>query len=151
MIRKSKKKYIGKAVYFFIIIIILYSISTGYSLLHQDISVTGEATITYTGGGNNPSLPDNWDKDKVYGKKFDDGIVPIPSEFYYVTGDLSTGVVISDNSADENNDNASSGNQFVWIPVDFANFTTTDWKNNAPTGSLSSQYQEPSTQNSYPR
>ena len=45
--------------------------------------------------------------------------VPIPTNFYYVGGTKDTGVVISDNSADENQgvDNNLSGNQFVWVPV----------------------------------
>ena len=43
--------------------------------------------------------------------------VPIPKGFYYVTGTKDTGVVISDNQADENNENGNNGNQFVWVPV----------------------------------
>ena len=45
--------------------------------------------------------------------------VPIPTNFYYVGGTKDTGVVISDNSADEKRgvDNNLSGNQFVWVPV----------------------------------
>ncbi len=43
--------------------------------------------------------------------------VPIPKGFYYVTGTRDTGVVISDNSADENNASGNNGNQFVWVPV----------------------------------
>ena len=45
--------------------------------------------------------------------------VPIPTNFYYVGGTKDTGVVISDNSADENKgvDSNLSGNQFVWVPV----------------------------------
>ena len=45
--------------------------------------------------------------------------VPIPTNFYYVGGTKDTGVVISDNSADENQgvDSILSGNQFVWVPV----------------------------------
>jgi flagellar basal body-associated protein FliL len=45
--------------------------------------------------------------------------VPIPTNFYYVGGTKDTGVVISDNSADEKQgvDGKLSGNQFVWVPV----------------------------------
>ncbi len=45
--------------------------------------------------------------------------VPIPTNFYYVGGTKDTGVVISDNIADENQgvDGKLSGNQFVWVPV----------------------------------
>lgn len=47
--------------------------------------------------------------------------VPIPVGFYYVGGTKNTGVVISDNSNDENKGDGYNvnlvGNQFVWIPV----------------------------------
>lgn len=43
--------------------------------------------------------------------------VPIPKGFYYVTGTKDTGVVISDNLADENQADGNTGNQFVWVPV----------------------------------
>ena len=46
--------------------------------------------------------------------------VPIPTDFYYVGGDRNTGIVISDNSADENKGTTATlvGNQFVWVPVE---------------------------------
>lgn len=44
--------------------------------------------------------------------------VPIPTGFYYVTGTKNTGVVISDNILDENNQEGNAGNQFVWVPVE---------------------------------
>ena len=44
--------------------------------------------------------------------------VPIPKGFYYVTGTKNTGVVISDNILDENNQEGNAGNQFVWVPVE---------------------------------
>ena len=51
--------------------------------------------------------------------------VPIPDGFYYVGGTKDSGLVISDNSADERLDAGKknvrrelAGNQFVWIPVD---------------------------------
>jgi hypothetical protein len=63
--------------------------------------------------------------------------VPVPTGFYYVGGNLSTGVVISDNSADEYDGKTNKvtwdyapnlkGNQFVWIPCnvdDYAKDTT---------------------------
>lgn len=49
--------------------------------------------------------------------------IKIPDGFYYVGGDLSTGIVISDNKVDENKGTSYDisrtlmGNQFVWIPV----------------------------------
>lgn len=42
---------------------------------------------------------------------------PIPKGFYYVAGTKDTGVVISDDPADENNESGNNGNQFVWVPV----------------------------------
>lgn len=52
--------------------------------------------------------------------------VPIPDGFYYVGGEVDTGVVISDNKEDEfkgtdyNSLEKMQGNQFVWIPVEKA-------------------------------
>ncbi len=49
----------------------------------------------------------------------------IPAGFYYVGGNVSTGVVISDNIQDRNKgtsfDTASTlkGNQFVWVPINY--------------------------------
>ena len=46
------------------------------------------------------------------------GTVPLPSGFYYVGGDISTGLVISDKQGDTMDASGTSmGNQFVWIPV----------------------------------
>ena len=52
--------------------------------------------------------------------------VKIPEGFYYVGGDIDTGVVISDNKNDEfkgteyEKVNKLKGNQFVWVPVEKA-------------------------------
>ena len=46
------------------------------------------------------------------------GTVPLPSGFYYVGGDISTGLVISDKQGDTMTaSGVNMGNQFVWIPV----------------------------------
>ena len=46
------------------------------------------------------------------------GTVPLPNGFYYVGGDISTGLVISDKQGDTMSASGTSmGNQFVWIPV----------------------------------
>ena len=47
---------------------------------------------------------------------------PIPDGFYYVGGTKDTGIIISDNSDDENKGvdypvSSFKGNQFVWVPV----------------------------------
>lgn len=52
--------------------------------------------------------------------------IKIPDGFYYVGGDIDTGVVISDDKQDEfkgteyKNLSKLKGNQFVWVPVDKA-------------------------------
>ena len=68
--------------------------------------------------------------------------VPIPVGFYYVGGTKTSGLVISDNSADENKYQGQTtvgtdlaGNQFVWIPVTYSNFHLIEGYSN---GSLSS-------------
>ena len=78
---------------------------------------TGE--ISSSGAGSEVTKPDNWDNTKVTpisdGKG---GTVPLPNEFYYVGGDIDTGIVISDKPNDTMNASGTNmGNQFVWIPV----------------------------------
>lgn len=52
--------------------------------------------------------------------------VKIPDGFYYVGGEINTGIVISDNKSDEfkgvefNTLSSLKGNQFVWVPVENA-------------------------------
>ena len=63
--------------------------------------------------------------------------VPVPKGFYYVGGNTTTGVIISDNVADQydgvHDKTAFSyttslvGNQFVWIPCDVEHYVKTDW------------------------
>ena len=67
--------------------------------------------------------------------------VPVPNGFYYVGGNKSTGVVISDNEADQNkyagyeaNGTTAKavgvdlqGNQFVWIPCTIENYKKTNF------------------------
>ena len=113
--------------------------------------------------------PDKWNLETVKYIKTNDGLetkeltkvatvyavsvgngetVPVPKGFYYVGGNLSTGVIISDNEADKYDGKTDKttyeyttnlqGNQFVWIPCtsDGANGTVkyekTSWgKQNA--------------------
>ena len=80
-------------------------------------------------------------------------VVTVPNEFYYVGGTKDTGVVISDNAADENKgvDYTCVGNQFVWIPVeDYSKFVRGEAEETSPgsgiykmTGTLASSYTEP--------
>ena len=84
--------------------------------------------------------------------------VTIPKGFYYVGGTKADGIVISDNSADENvyseekhADQANIpgdglvGNQFVWVPVETpADFRTyTSYYSNGSTETMTN-YHEPS-------
>ena len=76
------------------------------------------------------------------------GIVPLPSDFYYVGGDYDTGLVISDKSGDTMNaSGTSSGNQFVWIPVaSEADLTRTEFDTSTgqpTTGLDTTNYTEP--------
>lgn len=84
-------------------------------------------------------LKEGWNENTVKGISVGEGnTIPVPKDFYYVGGTLSSGVVISDSSADKNkyagienvpagvaynsdgtvNEQKSElkGNQFVWIP-----------------------------------
>ncbi len=42
----------------------------------------------------------------------------------------------------EDADAKTTRNQFVWVPVDISEFTRTEWSNNAPTGTVPSNYTE---------
>ena len=72
----------------------------------------------------------------VYAVSVGDGVVPVPQGFYYVGGNLATGVIISDNSADAYSGTDRSthsyastlkGNQFVWIPCAASDYKKTRW------------------------
>jgi len=116
--------------------------------------------------GNNPesrTIGDTtlvWDSEsqEVIEKTTKDGTtkvdtVTIPANFYYVGGTKDTGLVISDNAADENKgvDYTCVGNQFVWIPVeDYSKFvrgtaveTSTGSGIYKMTGTLDTSYTEP--------
>ena len=72
------------------------------------------------GGTTKPEDPTkDWDLNKV--DKIDDGKgkpVPLPKGFYYVGGNIDTGIVISDKEGDTMEASGiDMGNQFVWIPV----------------------------------
>jgi len=79
----------------------------------------GDYLNEYTGGNAIPEMPATWDKTKV--TVIDDGKgnpVPLPNGFYYVGGDIDSGIVISDKQADTMDASGTNmGNQFVWIPV----------------------------------
>lgn len=75
----------------------------------------------------------------VYAVSVGDGeTVPVPKNFYYVGGNLSTGVIISDNSEDKYESGKDKttydyttslkGNQFVWIPCERKDYVKTAWR-----------------------
>ncbi len=83
--------------------------------------------------GGNIDKDTGWDLDKVTIIDGGNGIkVPLPNGFYYVGGDISTGLVISDKQGDTMNASGTSmGNQFVWIPVSSeADLTRTNFDTN---------------------
>ena len=71
------------------------------------------------GSGGNIDKDTGWDLDKVTIIDGGNGTkVPLPNGFYYVGGNISTGLVISDKQDDTMSASGTSmGNQFVWIPV----------------------------------
>ena len=75
------------------------------------------------------------------------GTVPLPNGFYYVGGDINTGLVISDKQNDTMNASGTSmGNQFVWIPVSSESDlerTLFDETTGQPTTGLDTDYTEP--------
>lgn len=111
-----------------------------------------------TEAGTNVKIPNNWNSQNVKYIKTTDGtevttletvatvyavldgqgnVIPIPKGFYYVGGNLDTGVVISDNSDDiyekgkdkTLHDYATQlkGNQFVWIPCKVDEYNKYNW------------------------
>ena len=102
-----------------------------------------------SGGNDTPTNPtENWDLTKVTIIDGGNGTkVPLPNGFYYVGGDISTGLVISDKQGDTMTASGiSMGNQFVWIPVaSEADLERTkfDKTTGQPTTGLSTDYTEP--------
>ena len=97
--------------------------------------------------GGNIDKDTGWDLDKVTIIDGGNGTkVPLPNGFYYVGGDISTGLVISDKQGDTMNASGTSmGNQFVWIPVTSeADLTRTLFDSNGqPTTELPTDHTEP--------
>ena len=121
----------------------------------NEIAAMNEDTIDGLVGGTNNGEPSNIPSDWTNIKEIKEN-TPIPKNFYYVGGTIDTGVIISDNVADEGKGESYEvsktlvGNQFVWIPVPLAEGETfeskyprTQFSNNAPTTGLSTNYTEP--------
>ena len=102
------------------------------------------------GGSDTSKDPtENWDLTKVTIIDGGNGTkVPLPNGFYYVGGDILTGLVISDKQGDTMSSSGTSmGNQFVWIPVSSeADLTRTEFDKTTgqpTTGLDTTEYTEP--------
>ena len=102
------------------------------------------------GGSDTSKDPtENWDLTKVTIIDGGNGTkVPLPNGFYYVGGDILTGLVISDKQGDTMSASGTSmGNQFVWIPVSSeADLTRTEFDKTTgqpTTGLDTTEYTEP--------
>ena len=113
--------------------------------------------------GTEVEVKEGWNTKTVRATSVGEGnTIPVPKDFYYVGGTLSSGVVISDNKADRNkyagiedvpsgveynsdgtvNESKSElkGNQFVWIPckadeyekIDFGISNNNNWDKTTP-------------------
>ena len=92
-------------------------VTAGKILSSED---TPQEITASTPAGTVVITPNNWTT--LQGKAISNGdgnAIPLPKDFYYVGGDLDSGLVISDNANDKNKGVESTlvGNQFVWIPV----------------------------------
>ena len=108
----------------------------------------GSDTPTNPTAGTTVAKPGTWTSSNVTPiADGNGGTVPLPSGFYYVGGDISTGLVISDKQGDTMTaSGVNMGNQFVWIPVaSEADLTRTDFDTTTgePTTGLSTAYTEP--------
>ena len=79
----------------------------------------GSDTPTNPTAGTTVAKPGTWTSSQVTPiADGNGGTVPLPNGFYYVGGDISTGLVISDKQGDTlDASGVNMGNQFVWIPV----------------------------------
>ena len=109
----------------------------------------GSDTPTNPTAGTTVAKPGTWTSSQVTPiADGNGGTVPLPNGFYYVGGDISTGLVISDKQGDTMTaSGVNMGNQFVWIPVSSeADLTRTlfDETTGQPTTGLdTTRYTEP--------
>ena len=108
----------------------------------------GSDTPTNPTAGTTVAKPGTWTSSQVTPiADGNGGTVPLPNGFYYVGGDISTGLVISDKQGDTMNaSGVDMGNQFVWIPISSeSDLARTEFdRNGQPTTDLStSRYTEP--------
>ena len=110
----------------------------------------GSDTPTNPTAGTTVAKPGTWTSTEVTPiADGNGGTVPLPSGFYYVGGDISTGLVISDKQGDTMTaSGVNMGNQFVWIPVaSEADLERTKFDTNGQptTGLNTTKYTEPYT------
>ena len=110
----------------------------------------GSDTPTNPTAGTTVAKPGTWTSSQVTPiADGNGGTVPLPSGFYYVGGDISTGLVISDKQGDTMTaSGVNMGNQFVWIPVaSEADLERTKFDTNGQptTGLNTTKYTEPYT------
>ena len=107
----------------------------------------GSDTPTNPIAGTTVAKPGTWTSSQVTPiADGNGGTVPLPNGFYYVGGDISTGLVISDKQGDTMNaSGVDMGNQFVWIPVSSeSDLARTSFDTNGqPRTGLSTDYTEP--------
>ena len=108
----------------------------------------GSDTPTNPTAGTTVTKPGTWTSSQVTPiADGNGGTVPLPNGFYYVGGDISTGLVISDKQGDTMTASGlDMGNQFVWIPVaSEADLTRTDFDTTTgkPTTEIDTCYTEP--------
>ena len=108
----------------------------------------GSDTPTKPTAGTTVAKPGAWTSTEVTPiADGNGGTVPLPNGFYYVGGDVSTGLVISDKQGDTMSaSGVDMGNQFVWIPVaSEADLERTEFDRTTgqPTTGLSTDYTEP--------
>ena len=108
----------------------------------------GSDTPTKPVAGTTVTKPGTWTSSQVTPiADGNGGTVPLPNGFYYVGGDINTGLVISDNQNDTMTASGTGmGNQFVWIPVSGeADLTRTkfDTTGQPTTGLDTARYTEP--------
>ena len=117
-------------------------------MAQYDTNGGGSDTPTNPTAGTTVTKPGTWTSSQVTPiADGNGGTVPLPNGFYYVGGDINTGLVISDKQGDTMSASGTSmGNQFVWIPVSSeADLTRTDFDSHGQptTGLGTTKYTEP--------
>lgn len=100
-------------------------IKQSYEQDNENVEEVYQRRLKLTKAGTDmKEKPSSWTSENVTAiSDGNGGTIPLPSGFYYVGGDIKSGIVVSDSSEDENKGDSYEvaktlkGNQFVWIPV----------------------------------